>query len=126
MDFALARDATDGAVEWESVDMSLAVNNTLVNAAGTTKLAVAMDFNFSYPSSRVTAPATVEATVNEVFLGSFESTAVLYSPSSTIEGEEGLVIRVVGHKEMPVDMTDFANGAIMRFTMVRRCNSSPG
>jgi len=126
VDFALARDATDGAVEWESVDMSLAVNNTLVNAAGTTKLAVAMDFNFSYPSSRVTAPATVEATVNEVFLGSFESTAVLYSPSSTIEGEEGLVIRVVGHKEMPVDMTDFANGAIMRFTMVRRCNSSPG
>jgi len=29
---------------------------TLVNAAGTTKLTVALDFNFSYPTSRVTAP----------------------------------------------------------------------
>jgi hypothetical protein len=114
--FVLMRNPSDGAVDWESVDLSLAVQNTLETADGSTRVSILAALEFSYPQQRITAAAAVDAVVSGKHL-SFDSTAEIYTPASTTKGEEGLVIRATGHMGSPVEMSSFVSGALMDFTI---------
>jgi hypothetical protein len=46
-----------------------------------------------------------------------DSTAEIYTPASTTKGEEGLVIRVTGHMDSPIEMTSLVSGSLMTFTI---------
>jgi len=46
-----------------------------------------------------------------------DSTAEIYTPASTTKGEEGLVIRVAGHMDSPIEMTSLVSGSLMTFTI---------
>ena len=116
--FRLARDPEDGMVTWESVHVMLAMKDTMVSSDDAAKLVVDIaPFQFTYPTERITCAAKVNATVSEVFLGSMDARVVMYSPSSTVDGENGLVVRITGQGDMPTEMNGFADGELMTFTM---------
>ena len=114
--FVLMRNPSDGAVEWESVDLSLAVENTLETTDGSARVTILAALEFSYPQTRITAAASVDAMVSGKHL-SFDSTAEIYTPASTAKGEEGLVVRVTGQMDSSIEMSSFVSGALMTFSI---------